>query len=133
MRTVFSGASAANRGTRSTKTVSRFRRSRSPNSCPAYARRLSGIVAANFNGTGLVSGVVQQLDIQEVPLTIEQHTCPEYWCDHCRKPCWAPLPLPIERGGLVGPNLTEPIAFMKGFLPRVVFDDPEVSSRRGLA
>jgi transposase len=59
--------------------------------------------------------VVQQLDIQEVPLTIEQHTCPEYWCDHCRKPRWAPLPLPIERGGLVGPNLTALIAFMKGF------------------
>ena len=59
--------------------------------------------------------VVQQLDIEATPLTIEQHTCPEYWCDHCRKPCWAPLPLPIERGGLVGPNLTALIAFMKGF------------------
>jgi transposase len=59
--------------------------------------------------------VVQQLDIQAVPLTVEQHTCPEYWCDHCRKPCWAPLPLSIERGGLVGPNLTALIAFMKGF------------------
>jgi transposase len=59
--------------------------------------------------------VVQQLDIQEVPLTVEEHTCPEYWCNHCRKPCWAPLPLSIERGGLVGPSLTALIAFMKGF------------------
>ena len=58
--------------------------------------------------------VVQQLDIQAVPQTIEQHTCPEYWCDHCQKPCKAPLPLPIERGGLAGPNLTALIAFMKG-------------------
>jgi transposase len=59
--------------------------------------------------------VVQQVDIQEIPLTIEQHTCPEYWCDHCRKPCKAPLPLAIERGGLAGPKLTALIAFMKGF------------------
>jgi transposase len=59
--------------------------------------------------------VVQQIDIEATPLTIEQHSCPEYWCSHCRKPCWAPLPLPIERGGLVGPNLTALIAFMKGF------------------
>ena len=27
--------------------------------------------------------VVQQMDIEAVPLTVEQHTCPEYWCEHC--------------------------------------------------
>jgi transposase len=58
--------------------------------------------------------VVQQVDIEKTPLTIEQHTCPEYWCDHCQTPCWAPLPLKIARGGLVGPQLTALIAFMKG-------------------
>jgi transposase len=63
---------------------------------------------------GSFARVVQQMDIQAVPLTIEQHTCPEYWCEHCQKACKAPLPLPIERGGLVGPNLTALIAFMKG-------------------
>jgi len=63
---------------------------------------------------GPFAKIVQQMDIQAVPLTIEQHTCPEYWCEHCRKACKAPLPLPIERGGLVGPNLTALIAFMKG-------------------
>jgi transposase len=36
-------------------------------------------------------------------------------CSGIRKPCWAPLPLPIARGGLVGPELTALIAFMKGF------------------
>lgn len=64
---------------------------------------------------GQLERVVQQLDIAAVPLTVEQHTCPEYWCAHCQKPCWAPLPLRIERGGLVGPKLTALIAFMKGF------------------
>jgi transposase len=58
--------------------------------------------------------VVQQIDIETTPLKIEQHTCPEYWCGRCGKSCWAPLPLKIERGGLVGPNLTALIAFMKG-------------------
>jgi transposase len=58
--------------------------------------------------------VVQQVDIQAVPLSIEQHTCPEYWCDHCQQPCKADLPLPLERGGLAGPNLMALVAFMKG-------------------
>jgi transposase len=58
--------------------------------------------------------VVQQVDIETTPLTIEQHTCPEYWCDGCQKPYWAPMPLKIVRGGLVGPHLTALIAFMKG-------------------
>jgi transposase len=58
--------------------------------------------------------VVQQVDIEKTPLTIEQHTRPEYWCNHCQLPCWAPLPLKIARGGLVGPQLTALIAFMKG-------------------
>jgi transposase len=58
--------------------------------------------------------VVQQLDIQAVPISIAQHTCLEYWCDHCQKPFAAPLPLPVQRGGLVGPNLTALIAFLKG-------------------
>jgi transposase len=74
--------------------------------CP----RCGGAVHRN----GLFEKVVQQMDIQAVPVTIEQHTCPEYWCAHCQKPCKAPLPLGIERGGLAGPNLTALIAFLKG-------------------
>jgi transposase len=66
---------------------------------------------------GSLQRVVQQMDLNltDSPLTVEQHTCPEYWCDSCRQSCWAPLPLPIERGGLVGPHLTTVIAFLKGF------------------
>jgi transposase len=77
------------------------------NACP-YCR---GTVRRN----GWLQRVVQQMDIGAAPLSVEQHTCPEYWCERCEKPCWAPLPLAIERGGLVGPNLTALIAFMKGF------------------
>jgi transposase len=65
---------------------------------------------------GELKRVAQQMDVGEAaPLKIEQHTCPEYWCDRCQKPYWASMPLRIQRGGLVGPNLTALIAFMKGF------------------
>lgn len=63
---------------------------------------------------GELARVTQQVDVPEIPLTIEQHTCPEYWCEHCQEPCWAPMPAAVERGGLVGPNLTALVGFMKG-------------------
>jgi transposase len=58
--------------------------------------------------------VVQQVDVHKPPQTVEQHTCPEFWCDHCDRGFTAALPTPIARGGLVGPQLTALIAFMKG-------------------
>jgi len=58
--------------------------------------------------------VVQQVDIETPLLVIAQHTSREYWCEHCAKGYKAPMPLPIDKGGLVGPGLTALIAFMKG-------------------
>jgi transposase len=58
--------------------------------------------------------VVQQVDITKPPLLIEQHTSPEYWCAHCQKSYNAPMPSHIDKGGLVGADLTALIAFMKG-------------------
>jgi transposase len=58
--------------------------------------------------------IVQQVDIDHPPLTIEQHTCPEYWCDSCNKAYRAPLPEHIAKGGLAGPRLTTLIAYLKG-------------------
>jgi transposase len=58
--------------------------------------------------------VVQQVDIEKVPWSVEQHSFPEYWCASCQKGYKAPLPLHIEKGGLVGPRLTALIAYMKG-------------------
>jgi transposase len=63
---------------------------------------------------GPFAKVVQQVDIVKPPLTIEQHTCPEYGCDPCDRPCKAPLPAHIDKGGLVGLELTALIAFLKG-------------------
>ena len=58
--------------------------------------------------------IVQQIDIARPPLTIEEHTSPEYWCARCQRSFKAPMPSVIDKGGLVGPNLTALIAYMKG-------------------
>src|SRR5262245_32664540 len=58
--------------------------------------------------------VVQQVDIENAPLVIEQHTSPEYWCGRCAKSYKAPMPSHIDKGGLVGLELTALIAFLKG-------------------
>src|SRR3954471_4380405 len=58
--------------------------------------------------------VVQQVDIVEVPLSIQEHRSHPGWCPRCQKAYEAPLPPGIQRGGLVGPSLTTWIAYLKG-------------------
>jgi transposase len=62
----------------------------------------------------IVPRVIQQVDILEVPLVIQEHRGHPGWCPHCQKLHEAPLPPGIDRGGLVGPNLTTLIAYLKG-------------------
>jgi transposase len=64
---------------------------------------------------GELALVVQQVDVEPAKLTVQQHTCPEYWCAHCDKSYKAALPEHIVIGGLVGPRLTTLIAYLKGF------------------
>jgi transposase len=74
--------------------------------CPCCGGRLR-------RNADLVS-IVQQVDVCRPPLTVEEHTCPEYWCAQCQQTFTAPLPEHIQKGGLVGPRLTALIAYMKG-------------------
>jgi transposase len=62
----------------------------------------------------IVPRVIQQVDINDVPLEIPEHRGHPGWCSHCQKQFEAPLPIAIERGGLVGPRLTTVIAYLKG-------------------
>jgi transposase len=62
----------------------------------------------------IVPRVIQQVDINDVPLVIAEHRGHPGWCSHCQKQFEAPLPIGIERGGLVGPRLTTVIAYLKG-------------------
>jgi transposase len=58
--------------------------------------------------------VVQQVDVREVPLSIEEHRSHPGWCPRCEKMYEAPFPAGVARGGLVGPSLTTLIAYLKG-------------------
>ena len=58
--------------------------------------------------------VVQQVEVVKKPIHIEQHTGLCYWCEHCQKFHYAPMPAHIEKGQLIGPRLTATIAYMKG-------------------
>jgi transposase len=58
--------------------------------------------------------VVQQVDIETVPIRIEEHRGLAGWCPQCRKIHYADLPSEIDKGGLVGPRLTTLIAYLKG-------------------
>ena len=63
---------------------------------------------------GGLARVVQQIDFRQPPLTIEQHTSPEYWCARCARGYQAALPAAIDKGGLLGPRLTALVAYLKG-------------------
>jgi transposase len=63
---------------------------------------------------GGLARVVQQVDFRPPPLTIEQHTSPEYWCARCARGYQAALPAAIDQGGLLGPRLTALVAYLKG-------------------
>lgn len=58
--------------------------------------------------------VVQQIDLQPLTYSIEEHQSHTCWCPHCQKVYAAPLPRSIEKGGLLGPQLTALVAYLKG-------------------
>jgi len=57
--------------------------------------------------------IVQQVEVVESPIRIDEHRGLAYFCGHCRKVHYAPLPAEVEKGGLVGPRLTALVAYMK--------------------
>lgn len=58
--------------------------------------------------------LVQQVDLNPVTFTIEEHHSCTSWCPHCQKRYTAPLPKRIAEGGLLGPQLTALVAYLKG-------------------
>ncbi len=59
------------------------------------------------------SRVVQQVEVVESPIRIDEHRGLAYYCGHCEKVHYAPLPAEVEKGGLVGPRLTALVAYLK--------------------
>ncbi len=58
--------------------------------------------------------VLQQVEITAAPTIVTEHQGLAYWCPHCQKFHYAPLPEPVVKSGLFGPRLTALVAFMKG-------------------
>jgi len=57
---------------------------------------------------------LQQVEITATPTVVTEHQGLAYWCPHCRKFHYAPLPEAVLKAGLFGPRLTALVAFMKG-------------------
>ncbi len=58
--------------------------------------------------------VLQQVEIADTPTVVTEHRGLAYWCPHCQKFHYAPLPEAMVKAGLFGPRLTALVAFMKG-------------------
>jgi len=64
--------------------------------------------------SNLPADVLQQVEITATPTVVTEHQGLAYWCPHCRKLHYAPLPESVVKAGLFGPRLTALVAFMKG-------------------
>lgn len=59
--------------------------------------------------------VIQQVEIVvPVPVTVTEHRAHAYFCRHCDKARAALMPKPVAKSGLIGPNLTAFVAYLKG-------------------
>jgi len=58
--------------------------------------------------------VVQQVEIISRPIEVTEHRGPAYFCPNCRKTHYAQIPQPVVSAGLVGPELTALVAYLKG-------------------
>jgi transposase len=60
--------------------------------------------------------IIQQAEVVPAVIQVEEHRGLAYWCEHCQKIHYAPLPPSVEKGGLIGPILTAQIAYLKSAL-----------------
>ncbi len=58
--------------------------------------------------------VLQQIEVVEKPITITEHRSRVCRCGKCNKEFAAPIPPAVEKAGLVGPQLTALVGYLKG-------------------
>jgi len=58
--------------------------------------------------------VVQQVELVEKPVEIIEHRAEGCWCRRCKKVVYASLPATVQKGGLLGPELTALVGYLKG-------------------
>jgi transposase len=79
-----------------------------------YALELCPTCGQGLQAADCPPRVVQQVEIETVPLCLSEHRALAAWCPHCQKVHYASLPAGVEQGGLVGPRLATLIAYLKG-------------------
>jgi len=57
--------------------------------------------------------IAYQYELVDQPIVLHAHQRPAYWCGDCRKLHYAPLPASVRKGGLVGPQLSDLIGYLK--------------------
>ena len=57
--------------------------------------------------------IVQQVELNPNPVEVVEHRAEGCWCRRCQKVVYAPLPASVERGGLLGPELTALVGYRK--------------------
>ncbi len=58
--------------------------------------------------------VIQQIEIVQKPVTVTEHLSRVCRCGKCQKEFAAPIPPEVQKAGLVGPQLTALIGYLKG-------------------
>ena len=64
--------------------------------------------------TGAAPRIIQQIELIPLATTVAEHHSHSSWCPRCQKAFAAPLPERIAHGGLLGPQLTALVAYLKG-------------------
>jgi transposase len=58
--------------------------------------------------------IIQQVEIVRAPVTVTEYRAHAYFCKHCGKAHNATMPAPVVKCGLIGPQLTALVAYLKG-------------------
>lgn len=57
--------------------------------------------------------VLQQVEFPTKPVTITQHQGLAYWCEHCKKYHYAPIPEAVQRAGLFDADVSAMVCWLK--------------------
>jgi transposase len=58
--------------------------------------------------------VIQQVELVPRLVEVKEHRSGGFYCKHCDQIHYAPLPAAVEQGGLLGPELTALVGYLKG-------------------
>ena len=80
-----------------------------PHTLPACPNCGGKLASAN-----VAPRVIQQVELVPRLVEVAEHRAGAFYCRHCDQIHYAPLPAEVERGGLLGPQLTALVGYLKG-------------------